>query len=302
MLNVKRNEFWSPYDVLNPADVKRTIINVDSRFKENMSDTPSNFYYRPATPLKNIMRLKLVSCEIPNIWYAFSAARKNTSFNITVPKSGQIYKCIIDNGNYSLVVGSTTSLLDAIQQQLDAVSSIEGMNLQIQLDPVAVEIVIFDDSASPTIFELDFTVTQVQGRLSDWGLGYFLGFRGYRYGLGSRYIGEAPPDVHVDTYILIAVNDYEGFQQNSGSIGIFCFAKLIIHEDKYNIIFADDHSDLYTKEYMFAKPTNIPRFHIRIMDMYGTEIDMRQINVSFSFEVSEITNATIYERLIRGSP
>jgi hypothetical protein len=305
MLNVKqRNDFWQPYDMANPTDIKRSIINVDSRFKENASDTPSNFHYRPATPLKNIMRLKLVSCEIPNIWYAFSAARENTSFNIILTSTGQSYKVIIDDGNYSLVVGTSTSLLDAIQQQLDIVSTLigGGMNLQIQLDPVALEIVIFDDSATPQEFQLDFRPMRKDERPNDWGLGYYLGFRGQLYGLGSRYISEAPPDVHVDTYVLIAVNDYEIFQQSSASLGIFCFAKLIIHEDKYNIIFADDGSDLYTKEYMFAKPTNIPRFHIRLMDMYGHEIDMRQVNVSYSFEVSEITNATIYEKLLRGNP
>jgi hypothetical protein len=304
MLNSKKNEFWAPNDIINSTDIKRTIINVDSRFRENTSDTPSNFYYRPATPLKNIQRIRLVSAEIPNIWYAFTADRKNTSFNIILESTGNTYQCLIDDGNYSLAVGSATSILDAIQVQLDIISVLigGGMSLQIQLDPVATEVVIFDDSATPQNFQLDFTVVRDDTKVNDWGLGYALGFRGRKYGRGSRYIAEAPPDVHIDPYIFIAVNDYESCQQSSASLGIFCFAKIIIHEDKYNIIFADDNSDIYTKEYIFAKPTNIPRFHIRIFDLYGTEINMRRTNVSFSFEISEITNATIYNKLLNYNP
>lgn len=304
MLNSKKNDFWPPNDIVNSTDIKRTIINVDSRFRENAFDTPSNFYYRPATPLKNIQRIRLVSAEIPNIWYAFSAARENVSFNIILTRTGDTYKCIIDDGNYSLAVGSSANLLDAIQVQLDTISTLigGGINLQIQLDPVATEIVIFDDSATPQEFQLDFTVMRADERTNDWGLGYALGFRGRKYGLGTRYISEAPPDVHIDPYIFICVNDYEACQQSSASLGIFCFAKLIIHEDKYNIIFADDHSTIYTKEYIFAKPTNIPRFQIRILDLYGKEINMRGTNVSFSFEISEITNATIYNKLLNYNP
>lgn len=293
MLNSKKNVFMNSNDIVNSQDIKRTIINVDSRFKDNISDTPSDFYYRPATPFKNIIRLRLVSAEIPNIWYAFSEKRKNIAFDIILKSTMVRYTVRIDEGNYTLGA-SSTNLLDAVQFELTRISTLigGGMNLEIQLDPVRTQIIIFDDSATPQEFLMDFEIYG-KDRPNDWGLGYALGFRSTLYGMGSRYLAEAPPDVHIDPYILISVNDYECFQQNSGSIGVFAFAKLIIHEDKYNIIFADE-SSIYTREYIFGQPTNIAKFHIRLLDMYGEELEMRKTNISLSFEISEITNAKIY--------
>lgn len=300
MQNTKRNEFWFQNDVPNSTDFKKTLISVDSRFRETINCTSSNFYYRTAYPLKNIVRIRLVAGEIPNVWYAFSAARKNTSFHIKMMTSGEEYLIIIDDGNYTLGAGST-NLLDAIQFELDKINTVEGTDIKIQLDPVRTQIVIFDDSATPQDFILDFSQIRAE-RVNDWGLGYSLGFRHRKYGEGSRYLAEAPPDTLIDTYILVQVNDYESFQQNSGSIGIFAFGKITIKEDKYNIIFADDDGTLYTREYIFPKPANIPRFHVRLLDMYGEELDMRRVNCALTFEVTEVTNATLYQQYLAYNP
>lgn len=300
MQNSKRNEFWFQNDVPNSTDFKKTLVSVDSRFRETIHCSASNFYYRTAYPLKNIVRIRLVAGEIPNVWYAFSSIRKNTSFHIKMVTSGEEYLILIDDGNYTLGTG-TTNLLDAIQFELDKINTVEGTDLKIQLDPVRTQIVIFDDSATPQEFILDFSQIRAE-RVNDWGLGYSLGFRHRKYGEGSRYLAEAPPDTTIDTYILVQVNDYESFQQNSGSIGIFAFGKITIKEDKYNIIFADDDGTLYTREYIFPKPTNIPRFHVRLLDMYGEELDMRYINAALTFEVTEVTNATLYQQYLAYNP
>lgn len=300
MQNSKKNDFWFMNDMPNSTDFKKTLISVDSRFKENIYDTPADFYYRPAYPLKNIVRIKLVSGEIPNVWYAFSSIRKNTSFHIQMVTSGFDYLVVIDDGNYTLGTGST-NLLDAVQFELDKINTIEGTELKIQLDPVRTQIVIFDDSATPQEFILDFSQIRAE-RVNDWGLGYSLGFRYRKYGEGSRYLTEAPPDTLIDTYVLLQVNEYESFQQNSGSIGVFAFGKITIKEDKYNIIFADDDGTLYTREFIFPKPTNIPRFHIRLLDMYGEEIPMRMTNINVTFEVTEVTNANVYKQYMSYNP
>ena len=42
---------------------------------------------------------------------------------------------------------------------------------------------------------------------------------------------------------------------------------------------------------------------LKVIDnLYGKEINMRGTNVSFSFEISEITNATIYNKLLNYNP
>ena len=62
-------------------DVKRRLINVDSRFREDVNMDPlvrladqaaartnstSNFLFRLPTPVRNVLRMRVVSVEMPN--------------------------------------------------------------------------------------------------------------------------------------------------------------------------------------------------------------------------------------------
>ncbi len=298
MFNSKKNVFMNSNDIVNSQDIKRTIINIDSKFRENGSDTPSNFYYRPAAPLKNIIRLRLVSAEIPNIWYTNSLERKTVAFRVVIPSTGVSYTMTIADGIYSLVSGATNNLLTAIQTQLTSISAAigGGITLTIEQNAITRTIRIYDAAGSPTIFALDF-LTDSFDRTSNWGLGYMLGYRERVLSNASSYVGDAPADINQDQFVFLQVNDYESCQQSSTYVSFFAFAKIIIHANKYEIIFADEAS-IYTKEYVFSQPTNIPRFHIRLLDMYGNEINMRNTNISFSFEISEITNSIVYKEYL----
>ena len=62
-------------------DVKRRLLNVDSRFREDVNmdaavrladpgsvrtNTTTNFLFRLPTPVRNIIRMRVVSVEMPN--------------------------------------------------------------------------------------------------------------------------------------------------------------------------------------------------------------------------------------------
>ena len=79
MLNTKRNELFNANDVINSNDLRKRIVNIDSRFRSSFLNATTDFYYNFDTPYKNIIRVRVASVEIPNVAYTFSTEYyKNT--------------------------------------------------------------------------------------------------------------------------------------------------------------------------------------------------------------------------------
>ena len=66
---------------LQATDIKRHILNVDSRFREP-GGTSSEFYFRLLAPVKNVLRVRITSIEFPNNYYMFNTNRRNISLRI----------------------------------------------------------------------------------------------------------------------------------------------------------------------------------------------------------------------------
>ena len=88
--------YMNPYpaDTMNPVRRKTItqVVSIDSAFRRGTigSDgiyrqpNATDFMHYPEHPFKNVISMKLVSAEIPNIWYGFSDDRGNNTFTITV--------------------------------------------------------------------------------------------------------------------------------------------------------------------------------------------------------------------------
>jgi hypothetical protein len=278
-------------DIVNPKDIRKTIINIDSRFRNSYADSTSNFAYDIATTIKNVARIKLVSTEIPNTFYTFTLARKNVGFNLILEATGTNYFISIEPGNYSM-----TQMIAIIQGKLNQINTAMGTNLQFMVNEYNALYTVEDRGSPPANFTLDFGTYSIN-RPVYWGLGYYLGFRQKLYSGQSEYTAEFVPDLNGDPYVLIDINDYTALRHVSRHTAMTCFAKVIIRENKYFTIFSDDSSFL-TKEYTFSQPTNISQFRIRIFDMYGETIDLNDANISMTFEVSEITNSDLYSKYL----
>ena len=72
MLNANKGKIFNQNDIVSSQDFKKTIVNIDSRFRDNYTtETTSHFTYKPIVPYKNIIKVALVSAEIPNVYYTF---------------------------------------------------------------------------------------------------------------------------------------------------------------------------------------------------------------------------------------
>lgn len=201
-------------------DVKKHIVNVDSRFRavpkaalsvqtfDGITETTvitasksEAFAIMLPSPIKNAVSLKITSISIPNNFYTFSAARENISFDVygyTGTLSGTV---TINEGNYA----STQDLVDAIETQLQLIPDVDSPTVfpyHISYDTLSNKIRIFRTGADT--FGLDFTPATID-RPFDNGLGYYLGFNNLKYGTAPQ-ANEDDVVVPVTTFSSYTIN------------------------------------------------------------------------------------------------
>lgn len=315
MLNTRVGELYNANDVINSNDLRKRIINVDSRFRSNLSDPTTNFSYSCEHAYKNLIRLKVSSLEIPNTLYVFSQNRGNTNFLIKaydINNVVQSLKVEIPEGNYT-----ETQLIAEIQSQLDTgFKDAFGIFITVSLNPINRKVTFANlgtstvpppaDPTNPTkTFVIDFNSDKlyVRNRSQDFGLGYNLGFRKKLYratdvmiidGLPAYYIAsETCINVSGDTYMFLCVNDLHCVEQKTREDYLQCLAKVIIKQDTSSVIY--DGTCCLTNEIIFPAPVDLRILNVKLVDIYGQVIDLCDNNFSFSLEITEVLNTSLYD-------
>jgi hypothetical protein len=284
---------------LRTNDVTKHIINVDSRFRDTPgSSTSSDYFLTLSTPVRNILRVRITSIEFPNNYFIFTEKRRNVSFQV-IYGAGLTFTVQVADGNYS-----ACEMADAINAILDASGS-----------PMSWLSVAFDEITGSFTFTGDraFAINTMFGswdRPFDYGLGFNLGF--------SRKSHIATTDVSGtwtvrsdwcanfagDSYIFLRLNDYGCVRQtlqvydaagrNRVEATQFTALAKIVLRDPKNYMTFDDYASQHAKEYVFPNPVDLTRLHIQVLDPYGTVMDLCSAQWSFSIEVLEIKNLTLY--------
>lgn len=315
MLSTKRNEIMNANDVINSNDLRKTIINVDTRFRASLIETSTDCTYKFEHTYKNVIRLRVASVEIPNMWYTFSDKNfHNTYFSIAavdINNNPVEEKIQIGDGNYTAI-----DLLATIQLELDkTLKQKHGIHISVFPDPFAVKAIFLHNGvsapgeAAPTAtakpFVLNFRVPELVTQPFDFGMGFNLGFLESVYDVNTVYDvsnsitryyakSESCIDVIGDMYCLLAINDLHSVEQKTGTNYFQTLAKIIIREEKNTVIY-DDGSTLLSNDVIFPSPVDLDRIRIRLMDPYGKSIDLNKMNFSFSLEITEVTNTRLYE-------
>ena len=331
MLNTKRNEIFNANDVINSNDLRKRIVNIDSRFRTSLMASTTDFYHKFETPYKNVIRARVASVEIPNMSYTFSELNyKNTYFTISAYDYGGILRTEtikIRDGNYP-AVDLYTEIQNALNAQL---LNTFGIFIELYPDPIQYKTQIVNRGSIllPTVppqpawppiaqtwkylsanyttkvaapFQLNFKVPDLKTRIYNNGLGFNLGFRDILYNVSTpgEYVGsigiksESCVDVIGDMYYFLSVDDFHTVEQQTNENTFECLAKIIIREDKGNVIY-DDGSTLLSNDVIFPSPIDLKQLHIRLLDPYGKTVDLIDMNFSFSLELTEVMNTKLYE-------
>ncbi len=320
MLNTRIGENYNANDVINSNDLRKRILNIDSRFRVDPQTTSSTDYtYRVEHPYKNLIRMRVASMEVPNMYYSFT--KKNNSFIVKAYDITGIVRQVqitIEEGNYTSV-----EIVTALQEQFDTqLLRPYGIFFTVALNTISAKMTISHDgvatypvtapnpapTASAKPFILDFcSSSPVKNRPQNWGLGFNLGYRKKQYKVTNmRQSGATPPldvyyqtaesclDVLGDTYMLLALNDLHTVDQKTTESYFQVLAKIIIREDKQAVIY-DDGASVLSNEIIFPSPTDLKVLHVRLLDPYGDVIDLCGMNWTFSLEITEVTNTKLYD-------
>jgi len=315
MINSHRNEIYNANPIVSSNDLRKTLVNVDTRFRTVLTEPSTNCTFRFEHTYKNVIRARIASVEIPNAWYEFSYANNhNTYFTICatdisgVLRSTQI---IIPNGNYTAV-----DLCVTIQNLLNAQFQVPyGIFISIVPNPIDLKTTFIHNGVGPVgslvptntarPFILNFKVPELCYQPFNYGLGFNLGFMNTYYNVTNVYdvsgsftryslTSESLILVVCDPYVMLCIDDLHGVDQKTGGTYFQCLAKIIVREDKNNIIY-DDGSTVMSNDVVFPSPVDFTTIKIKLVNAYGVPLDLNYLNFSFSLELTEVMNTKMYE-------
>ena len=272
-------------------DLKRNIItsqlSIDTKFRKNyFSSKSSNYTINLATPLKNVISMKMSSMEIANIQHVISETLGTNGFKITkIPSSGPSVTATvkIPSGNYN-----TTSLESSLVGVDTDENKLAYVDSTISIDSNTMRATI--SASSGNKLELDFQNLVHQNAPPMKTLGWVLGFRKKHYKGQKSYTGEGTIDLAGCKYIFLCINDFKNTTQDvctilyeNSFLRKHILARIPMREGKGAVLF-EDPSDKITKKRHYFGPVNIDKLHIQLIDEYGMEIDMNYNDFSFALE------------------
>jgi hypothetical protein len=286
-------------EYIDTSKYQITLHSIDSRFSDLKNDDNSQFRVQAPIVLKNVIRIRLASVEVPLVEPIISAAKGNASFKVKVGASTRyINSGFLTTGNYT-----AGAIIAAIQNQLQSIHS----GFTITLSAISGLVTITNSSL---VFTFDFSspIESVANRPTHWGLGYYLGFREsvqtslYTDSVaGYSITARSVINVNANPYYLVRMKCPDEIvnltHRINGGTFVSAFAKVVLTDNYYQLQF-DDNSNMLRKEYTFISPVNIPFFQISLLDPWGILVNMMDIDWSYTIEVTEIKNSKEYNKLL----
>ena len=267
-------------DLTAPSRYRFTEYSIDTRFADQVYDGTGDFMIRMPSTLRNVIRIALTSVEIPLVEYTFSCRHAN--LRITDSAS-------IPAGNY------TAAGLAA------AVATTTGFTCTYDLSANRFTL----GTGTYNLLSPDATIA---ARTKDWGLGFNLGFKKSQLNAAGNItivgtsVAPNSPSLGPAAYYLLQLQCPDMMDNTihrvSGGGTVPAFAKLVLRSGVYQVQF-DDGANLVRKENTFAQPTSIASLRVRLVDAYGSTVDMGETDWSMTFEVMEVVSSNLYGELNR---
>lgn len=284
--------------LIDTAKYKVSLLSIDSRFADQRSCNNSEFKLTLPYPLKNVMRIRMASIELPLVEYAFSEDYGNLTCAVKLGAAPKFTKVPpIKAGNY---------LADQLVAELETKLQQVHSDFSVTLDQITGRVTITNISVRFEFYGVSFNKT-IANQKSFWGLGYNLGFRdaiitsvedpvsGYYSIITDTIINVIPTQYYL--LQLYAPNSVVNVLHRLDDQGFLeAYAKIILKDGQFTIAF-DDNSNLLRKEFTYLAPTEIPFITVKLLNPYGREVNLRDINWSLTFEVTEVTNSRTYTQL-----
>jgi hypothetical protein len=281
-------------NLIDSSKYRISLMSIDSRFASQKNYRNGEFRINIPFPLKNVMRVRMASAEIPLVAYTFSLKNGNTTFAVKLGASPTFIKCTpIPDGNYSL-----NNLISAIQTSLQLFHS----GFSVSFDQTSGKVTI-ENSSLPFEIYLASYDENISLRPANWGIGYNIGFRKStlkaELSSGTTYFvrGTSILSLQAAPYYLLQLECPEAVENLIHPLlkdaFITAFAKVILKDNAYTYQF-DDNSNLVRKEFTYLAPHTLPYFVVRLVDGWGKTVDMQDCDWSITLEITEVVNSKTY--------
>lgn len=255
-------------------------LSIDSKFRKNyFSTSASNFNVDLATPLKNVISMRLASLEVANVAHSVSSKNGTNGFKLT--KNATTTDIIVPSGNYEGWL-LASAINDISGGKLDFL----GFNCYIDEKSLKTTISSTDYSE----FKIDFTNFVDPNTPPMKSLGWILGFRNKSYEGASSYTSEATIDLAGSKYFFLSINDFQSSVHDVVTVlyeNSFMqkniLARIPMREGKGVVLF-DDCTDKITKKRHYFGPVDINKLDIRLLDEFGDPLDLLGNDFSFALE------------------
>lgn len=308
--------------VLNPLErrVITKVISIDSLYRENLYSTNSNsFIIKLNTPLNNVISMKLISLEVPRLWYNISKQLGTNNMKIylynMVDYPDNVQTITLPDGNYpnNILVNLINNYFTNIGMGLDY------LRFDINITNSKSVFYVKNNSAIDTILPYNSTNIHYSPNFYykiEFGndcniidtLGTYLGFKKLMYtGLKENIFVDlyfsTPPTTYygmiisesscgiLDNYIFVDVNDYnKNFdtntiisQYNNSFIGGNILGRITLNTLPDSLLI-NNPSDFNYKMREYYGPVKIRKLQISLINKSGKLIDLLNNDYSLSLE------------------
>ena len=281
-------------NLIDSSKYKISLVSLDTRFASSRGCGNGEFKINLPRNMRNVMRIRMASAEIPLVAYTFSLENGNTTFAIKLGSNQTFAKCTpIPDGNYSI-----SKLTNAIEVSLQNVHS----GFSVSFNAVTGRLTITNTSLPFEMYLASYE-KQVATRPANWGIGYNIGFRKFKVkaeqqqGGGYFIQGSTVLSLQAAPYYLLQLRCPDPVENVTHPVlddgYLSAFAKVILKDNAYTYQF-DDNSNLLRKEYTFLAPQSIPYFFVKLVDGWGDTVDMKDIDWSITIEVTEVVNSKTF--------
>lgn len=228
--------------VLNPLErrIITKVLSVDTLYRENLCSSNSNcFTIELATPLNNVISMKLISLEVPRIWYNISQYLGTNTMKIylynMVDYPDNIQTITLPDGNYP-----NNILVDLINNYFTNIGmGLNYLRFDINITNSKSVFYVKNNSTLDTILPYDFTNAHYSPNFyykiefntdcnnNIYNLGSYLGFK------NAVYMG-LKENIYVDTYFSIPPITYYGFITSESSCGVLVDNYIFVDINDYN--------------------------------------------------------------------
>lgn len=308
--------------VINPIErrIITKVLSIDSIYRENYFSTNSNsFTIELASPLNNVINMKLVSLELPRMWYTISSELGNNTMKIAlynmVDYPDNVQTISLPSGKYQneVLVTMMNNYFTNIGMGLNYlrfnvnITSSKAM-FYVKSDPTIDTILPYVSTNahySPNFYytiEFNYDMDEDSfGKYMGYNLPFYKGVKTNTYtdnffltpaviyyGIIS---GECSCGIAIENYIFVDINDYnKNFntntimsQYNKSFIGNNILGRVSLNSSP-DILLLNNPSDFNFKTREYYGPVKIRKLHITLLNKKGKPINILNNDYSLSLE------------------